>query len=331
MRKYLHILIAIYALSLLVSVGGGSTVALAQSSGSRSQAGLVLQFPDGSTQTFCIPFAGDSVSGIDLLVKSGLDLKVQAYGGLGAEVCEIGSAGCDYPNQACACQSYGPGGVYWSYFHLTNGRWQTSVTGAGSYQVHDGDVEGWAFSAGKPPAVYTFSQLCPAASPQPNPTKTPISIPTVPPTRAILPTRTTIPPTHKPLPTATTRHATPTSKPAPPSAAPPEAPTQQPTPAPTITPQPTISPTLMLAATSTSTSQPTTTSTTTPTSQPAQTTPTSTPTPTIRNPQSAIRNPEDVARNVGIAIGAVVLGSLAVWGIIGIVQRGRKGGGGDVE
>jgi hypothetical protein len=288
-----------------------------------NHAGLVIAFPDGTTHTYCIPFVQPDISGLDLLIGSGLDVKVQAYGGLGAEVCEIGSAGCDYPSQACACQSYGPGGVYWSYFHLTNGRWVASITGAGSYQVHDGDVEGWAYSAGKPPAVYTFSQLCPVAPPQPNPTNTRIPVkPTLPPTRAILPTHTTIAPTHKPLPTATVRRVTPTSKPAPPTAAPPAPTAQQPTPAPTITPQPTISPALTLAATSASTAQPTQTALIpTPTPTP---TPTSTPTPTIRNP-------EDVARNAGILIGAVVLGSLAVWGIIGVVRRGRQGGGSDVE
>ena len=51
---------------------------------------------------------------------------------------KIGPDGCDYPGQPCACQSYGPGGVYWSYHHLKNSKWQTSGVGASSYRVHDG-------------------------------------------------------------------------------------------------------------------------------------------------------------------------------------------------
>ena len=167
-----------------------------------NRAGLVVQFPDDSTQTFCLTFSGDTISGLDLLSESGLPLKVEAFGGLGAQICQIGPTGCDYPNQACACQSYGTNGVYWSYHHLQDGKWKASIVGAGSYRVHPGDVEGWAWSEGGPPsAVYTFDQLCPAVEPTVAPTLVPTDTPA--PTNttvAIRPTATAPPPPPSPTP-----------------------------------------------------------------------------------------------------------------------------------
>jgi hypothetical protein len=324
-KAFRQISIAIFVLSLTVVAAGGSTTVQAQSD--TNHAGLVIAFPDGTTRTFCIPFVQPEISGLDVLTGSGLDVKVQAYGGLGAEVCEIGSAGCDYPAQSCACQSYGPDGVYWSYFHLKGGKWQTSVVGTGSYQVHDGDVEGWAYSAGKPPALYTFAQLCSVAPPPPQPAATNTALPAIP-TQA---PATAVP--RLPAPSPTARRATQTPRLAPPTHTQPPGPTpaQLTEPPPTATAQP---------PTPAPTATPTTTSTPTPTVQAPAPTPSATPdptqtlpapTPTIRNPQSAIRNPEDAARTVGIAIGAIVLGSLAIWGIMAVARRGSKGGDGSVE
>lgn len=104
---------------------------------------------------------------MDALVKTGLELRVGNSGGLGAWICKIGPDGCDYPEEHCVCQSFGPGGVYWTYHHLKEGKWRTSTVGAGSYRVKDGDVEGWAWSTGNPPTlVPTFEQVCASARPQ---------------------------------------------------------------------------------------------------------------------------------------------------------------------
>ena len=145
MRAFLFILSLVLLPTVGLSLDKGASAQTTE-----NRAGLVVQGPDNTTQTYCIAFEGDTISGLDLLVKSGLPLKVQAYGGMGAEVCQIGATGCDYPNQACACQSYGPNGLYWSYHHLQDNKWKASITGAGSYQVYPGDVEGWAWSDGAP-------------------------------------------------------------------------------------------------------------------------------------------------------------------------------------
>jgi hypothetical protein len=95
----------------------------------------------------------------------------------------------------------------------------------------------------------------------------------------------------------------------------------------------TQTPTATITSTPTSTARPTETAT--PTPLPTQ--PAPTPTSTVASaPAGARGNPEDTARNVGLLIGAAVVGSLAVWGIITVVgrimnARGTRGGGSHVE
>lgn len=263
-------------------------------------AGMVLQFADGHTRTYCLAFAGDTISGLDLLLKTGLEVKVEAYGGMGGQICKLGPDGCDYPEQPCACQSYGPGGVYWSYSHLKNGAWKSSGQGASSYKVRDGDIEGWAWSSGKGPNVApALAQLCPNLQlAQPEPTVEP-QPPTVtpeppPPTNTAQPTAAPPPPpsaTPHPVesrpPTVAPPSATPSPLIAPsrepgdtplPTLAPTEQPTQPAPPTPTSTPVP-----------STPTEAPTLTSTDTPAPSPTETplatsTPTDTPTPPATTP-----------------------------------------------
>jgi hypothetical protein len=274
---------------------------LPASSGQAQQqqhAGLVLQFADGHVQTYCIAFSEQSISGLDLLLKTGLPVQVQSYGGTNVEVCKIGDDGCNYPEQLCACQSYGPGGKYWSYHHLKGGKWQISGVGAGSYSVHDGDVDGWAWSDGSPPALTSFAQVCAAALPS-TPTPTAIErLPTA--TLRPRPTSTLV------KPTTTRRGATPIRQTAPPTAQPIGL---------TDTPAPTTRPSDTPTAELTATLMPTPESSATPTAMPLPTI-ILTPTPITKHP-----SPDEVARNVGLAIGAAVLGGLAIWSLLGLIRK----------
>jgi hypothetical protein len=286
-----------------VAVAGAAASALAGQADRR--AGLVVQFSDTDVRKYCFSFEGDSISGLDLLLKSGLDIKVEAYGAMGAQVCKIDATGCDYPSQPCACQSYGPGGVYWSYHHLRDGTWRTSIVGASGYTVRPGDVDGWAWSDGAPPPeTYTFEQICPAIQP-PAPTATLPPPPTA--------TPAPVPPSATPLPPATpTRQpearATATNVPAPPED------TATPALALTETPTPTATPTP---------GQPTATTTAVPSATPTIEAPVPTLTPTV---VAGAASNEDAARYVGLAIGAAVLGGLAIWGGLRLA-RGRRGSG----
>ncbi len=168
------------------------------------QAGIVVQYGDGSVVAYCVSFSGDSISGYDALLAAGLDVEAAFDPSLGAAVCRIGPDGC--PASDCFCQTP----QYWSYWHLQNGAWTYSQAGAGAARLSSGDVDGWRWGQGDPPPVTPFEQICAPAA-----TATPAASPTLPP-----PTPSPAP-TVAPSPTATvtplpTKTASPT--PAPPTA-----------------------------------------------------------------------------------------------------------------
>jgi hypothetical protein len=58
-----------------------------------------------------------------------------------------------------------PSTAYWSYWHASaGGTWSYSSVGAASTHPKSGTVEGWAFGAGKPPAMRPPSRPRPATS-----------------------------------------------------------------------------------------------------------------------------------------------------------------------
>lgn len=332
LRQRVHALISLFALVALCFFAGATTSSARQTS---NKAGVVVQFPDGAAQTYCVEFQGESITGLDLLLKTGLDVKVEVQG-LGALICSIGATGCDYPAQTCVCQSYGPNGVYWAYHHLQDGKWRTSVAGASTYQVKPGAVEGWAWGKGTPPPVIPIEQICQLATP---PTSTPENtpIPTDPPL-LLTPTNTLLPPTEtavvphtsspttpppptntKPIPPTPTptypMPPTPDTQPTspPPTPTPPQPPTTEAPPAtepPTNTPSPpsstpTSTVTIAPAATQMPTSLPTVLSTT----QPSQT------------PTAPAVSSEDTARTIGYVIAGIVLVSLGIWGAFSMLRR----------
>lgn len=135
-----------------------------------NHAGLIMQFSDGTIETYCIAFEEESISGLELVQRAGLDVIVQPSGN-NAAVCKIEEDGCDFPAESCFCR-FGGGqrGEYWSFWQLQEDAWSYSPLGAGVVQVRDGDVNGWAWGAGSegraaPPPAYTFDQICSAGSP----------------------------------------------------------------------------------------------------------------------------------------------------------------------
>jgi hypothetical protein len=60
---------------------------------------------------------------------------------------------CTIDKEPSKCNG-APVKAYWSYWHAKpHGKWIYSTLGAGSYHPKSGWVEGWAFGAGKPPAI----------------------------------------------------------------------------------------------------------------------------------------------------------------------------------
>lgn len=156
---------------------------------------LVIRFGDGSTHTQCIEFNEPQISGLDVLMRSGLNIVYQPSGSMAA-VCKIQDDGCNYPAQPCFCQcSDGSSCLYWSYWHLKDGAWQYSQLGASSYMVSNGDIEGWVWGIGSPasapqPPMVDFNSICappPTTTPLPTDTSLPTDTPTAPPTATPVP------------------------------------------------------------------------------------------------------------------------------------------------
>lgn len=139
------------------------------------RAGLVVRFDDGRVETRCISFAEEQITGYELLRRAALDMEVEEAGA-GVTVCRIDGVGC--PSSNCFCQCQGDPCEYWSYWHLQNGEWRYSVSGAATYEVEQGDVEGWSWGPGSvseaiAPPVVDFDQICPAdGSPATSPDET---------------------------------------------------------------------------------------------------------------------------------------------------------------
>ena len=132
------------------------------------KAGLVVVHGDGSVVSECVAFAEESISGAELLRRSGLEITLTDYAGLGYGVCAIGNEGCS-EGQECFCQCRGSPCAYWVYSHRRpDGSWAISGVGASGWQVHDGDVDGWLWGDGSTaPPVVTFEQVCPPGTAQP--------------------------------------------------------------------------------------------------------------------------------------------------------------------
>lgn len=131
------------------------------------RAGLVVRFDDGQVYTACLAFSEDSLTGLQVLERSGLTVH-RGFGG--GAVCRIEDLGCEGDN--CFCQCTGTDCRYWAYFRLgPDGTWKYSQVGAVDAVVRDGDVEGWSWGPGAkaPPPVISFEDVCPPATATPLP------------------------------------------------------------------------------------------------------------------------------------------------------------------
>jgi len=176
------------ALAMLVNAMPASVNAQAAT----YRAGLVVRFGDGSVVTRCVSFSEPSLTGAELLARSGLTVVLDLNSSIGAGVCKIGNQGCDR-GKSCFCQCEGSTCAYWQYFHLQGGAWKYSNLGAGVYQISDGAVEGWAWGNNVMPPVMSLDQICAA----------PVAVSASPlPTRVAAPTTTPRPATPAASPSA---------------------------------------------------------------------------------------------------------------------------------
>lgn len=184
------------------------------SAGEPNRAGFAVLFEDGTLVTRCVEFEADTISGSEMLARSGLDVIVDATHGGGITVCQVSGTGCGYPVEACFCQCMGGGPCrYWNYFYREPGQeeWVYSTLGALAHESAPGSVEAWVWGDGHTPPgrELTFESVC-APSPSPSP----------PPTLAPAPKWTASPPSSRedapsPTPGATAGSIAPTATPPP--------------------------------------------------------------------------------------------------------------------
>jgi len=285
------------------------------------RAGLVVVHGNGRVVSACVAFSEESISGAELLRRSGLGVTLTAYGGLGYGVCAISGEGCS-AGQDCFCQCRGNPCAYWVYSHRRpDGSWAVSGVGASGWEVHDDDVDGWVWGDGSTaPPLVTLEQVCQPDVAQP---AAPTVVPEFPPptiTSAPFPSLTVTPP---PSPIVT---STPLPSPVlpPPSSSPTVQSVAAPSPSPSSTTQPSTtassspSPTSERVALAPPSPSPTRAAQPTPT--PPSSSSTLQPATDNQQPASSDEHPTSTLQLSYTAFGLIVIG-LLTWLVFGIFRR----------
>jgi hypothetical protein len=118
------------------------------------RAGLVIFYGNDNLFTTCISFTESTITGLQLLERSGQVVQTATNPNQGTAVCKIGQVGD--PSSDC----FGSMPNYWSYWQLGANGWEYSVTGADKSPVTDGSVNAWTWGTGNPPALITFQNTC---------------------------------------------------------------------------------------------------------------------------------------------------------------------------
>ncbi len=111
------------------------------------RAGLVILHGDGTLRQACVEFSERSISGYELLARSGIAAVVDPRNAMGVLVCSIDGEGCSFPDQDCLCACRGTGAcTYWAYFTRSpDGSWSYSPVGPSMRRLSDADVDAWVW------------------------------------------------------------------------------------------------------------------------------------------------------------------------------------------
>ena len=117
---------------------------------SLSQAGLIIDYGDGSTSWVWVPFEGDEIAVIDLLEQSDLDVVTVGFGGMGEAVCQIGPTGCsvdDCRRKLCQTSASSP---FWRLMVQDGDDWRLGGSGVSGTKVGDGDIVALSWNGSDP-------------------------------------------------------------------------------------------------------------------------------------------------------------------------------------
>lgn len=139
--RYTRLLIG---LLLLCAIFGGRP---ANAQAPVTYAGIVVHPGDGTVTYAYVPL-DESVSGIELLRRSGISLVTVGFGGLGEGVCQIEETGCDVgPCRVRLCQTGDRSSPYWRYFQQDDsGEWVASPLGGSATKIAPGEIDGWSWT-----------------------------------------------------------------------------------------------------------------------------------------------------------------------------------------
>jgi hypothetical protein len=160
--------------------------------------GLVIFYGDDNLFTTCISFTESTITGLQLLERSGLALQTATNPNQGTAICKIGQEG------SASSDCFGSMPDYWSYWQMGAKGWEYSVTAADKSPVRDGGVNAWSWGTGNPPALITFQNVCEGvAFVLPTSTQSVIATVTPEPTAVATLVQATLPPIMTPTPTLT--------------------------------------------------------------------------------------------------------------------------------
>jgi MYXO-CTERM domain-containing protein len=129
----------------------------------KNKAGIVVRYGDGRVEKMCVFFDEPSISGLDLLDRSG-ETYVAEKSALGSAICKIDDQGCAYPSEDCFCKYPN----FWGYWNRDPDEpvWEFASTGAADHEVRDGSVDGWSWGPNGAPAppLVAFEDVCPASA-----------------------------------------------------------------------------------------------------------------------------------------------------------------------
>lgn len=115
-----------------------------------NQAGLLIDYGNGTISWVWVPFADDEITVMSMLEQSDLDLVTVGFGGLGHAVCQIEYTGCgptECRQRMCQTQSSDP---FWRVMRLHGDTWSMTSTGVDATRVGDGDIVALSWSATTP-------------------------------------------------------------------------------------------------------------------------------------------------------------------------------------
>lgn len=116
----------------------------------QNQAGLLIDYGNGTISWIWVPFADDEITMMEMLEQSDLDLVTVGFGGLGNAVCQIEYTGCgptECRQRMCQTKSSDP---FWRVMKLSNDTWSMTSTGVDGTKVRDGDIVALSWSATTP-------------------------------------------------------------------------------------------------------------------------------------------------------------------------------------